>query len=152
MRAMKATVSVFALAVFLPVAAPSCFAGDNFGRYTITPTGDGFLRLDSATGALSSCSSKSGGWACESVADDVLELKQKIDSLTRETEELRDRLAKAEASLKAEGSGKEPLPASPAFQLPQVALDEMTDFVNEMVRRLQDMVRDLKQPEAEKSL
>ena len=36
--------------------------------------------------------------------------------------------------------------------LPQVALDEMTDFVNEMVRRLQDMVRDLKQPEAEKSL
>jgi uncharacterized coiled-coil protein SlyX len=110
------------------------------------------LRLDSATGAVSICSQKPGGWTCESVADDVLALKQEVDRLTRETEALRDRLAEAEASPKPSGAGKEPLPASPSIQIPGLAIDEINDFVAKMMRRLQDLVRDLESQQSERAL
>jgi hypothetical protein len=148
---MKARVTVLAVAVALLAAAPSAVADDVPGRYTITPTGDGFLRLDSATGAVSVCSPKSGGWACESAADDVLALKQEVDRLNREVDALRDKLAAAEASPKPADAANEPPPGHD-LELPRRALDEMTAIVDEMIRRLQDMVRDLKQPEPEKSL
>jgi len=131
----------FALALVLSAAASSSFAVEGPGRYTMTPAGDGFLRLDTATGAVSICRQKLDTWTCESVADDALALKQEVDRLTGENQELKDKLAKAEAR---EGQAG-PLPANPSTQFPTLALDEMTDFINKMIRRLQDLVRDLKQ-------
>jgi hypothetical protein len=131
----------FALALVLCAAASTSFAAEEPGRYTMTPAGDGFLRLDSATGAVSICRQKLDAWTCEGVADDALALKQEIDRLTGENQELKDKLAKAEAREAQAG----PLPANPSTQFPALALDEMTDFINKMIRRLQDLVRDLKQ-------
>jgi hypothetical protein len=88
----------FALVLTLSAAATPCFAGEEPGRCTVTPVGDSILRLDSATGAVSICGRKLGGWACESVADDALALKQENDRLTRENQELKDKLAKADAN------------------------------------------------------
>jgi hypothetical protein len=127
----------FALALVLSAAASPCFAAEEPGRYTMTPAGDGFLRLDSATGAVSICQQKLDAWTCEGVADDALALKQEIDRLTGENQELKDKLAKAEA--------REAQAANPSTQFPALALDKMTDFINEIIRRLQDLVRDLKQ-------
>jgi hypothetical protein len=132
---------IFALALVLSVAASACLAAEEPGRYTMTPAGDGFLRLDTATGAVSICRQKLDAWTCEGVADDALALKQEVDRLTGENQELKDTLAKAEAKEAQEG----PLPANPSTQFPALALDEMTDFINKMIRRLQDLVRDLKQ-------
>jgi hypothetical protein len=131
----------FALALVLCAAASTSFAAEEPGRYTMTPAGDGFLRLDSATGAVSICRQKLDAWTCEGVADNALALKQEIDRLTGENQELKDKLAKAEAREAQAG----PLPANPSTQFPALALDEMTDFINKMIRRLQDLVRDLKQ-------
>ena len=131
----------FTLALVLCAATSTCFAGEEPGRYTMTPAGDGFLRLDTATGAVSICRQKLDAWTCEGVADDALALKQEVDRLTGENQELKDKLAKAEAREAQAG----PLPANPSTQFPALALDEMTDFINKMIRRLQDLVRDLKQ-------
>lgn len=149
---MMARLALLTCILTLPTTVSVCLAGEEPGRYTITPAGDGFLRLDSATGAVSICDQKSGGWTCASVADDVSALKQEIDRLARETEELRDRLVKAEASLKATGRGKEPSPAGPSFYIPGLEVDQITDFVTKLIRHLQDMVRDFKQEEAERAL
>jgi hypothetical protein len=150
---MKASIAVLALALVSLAAVPCAYAEEVPGRYTITPTSDGFLRLDSATGAVSVCSRQSVGWACESASDDISALKQEVDRLNSEIEELRDKLAKAEASPKpAEAAKEPPPPPGPGLQPPRRALDEMTALVDQMIRRLQDMVRDLKQPEPEKSL
>jgi hypothetical protein len=138
----------FALALVLSAVASPCFAGEEPGRYTMTPAGDGFLRLDSATGAVSICRQKLDTWACENVADDSLALNQEIDRLTRENQELKGELAKAEAREADAG----PLPANPSTQFPRLALDEMTDFINKIIRRLQDLVHDLKQQEAGQAL
>ena len=131
----------FTLALVLCAATSTCFAGEEPGRYAMTPAGDGFLRLDTATGAVSICRQKLDAWSCEGVADDALALKQEVDGLTGENQELKDKLAKAEAREAQAG----PLPANPSTQFPALALDEMTDFINKMIRRLQDLVRDLKQ-------
>ena len=131
----------FTLALVLCAATSTCFAGEEPGRYAMTPAGDGFLRLDTATGAVSICRQKLDAWTCEGVAEDALALKQEVDRLTSENQELKDKLAKAEAREAQAG----PLPANPSTQFPALALDEMTDFINKMIRRLQDLVRDLKQ-------
>jgi hypothetical protein len=131
----------FTLALVLCAATSTCFAGEEPGRYAMTPAGDGFLRLDTATGAVSICRQKLDAWTCEGVADDALALKQEVDRLTGENQELKDKLAKAEAREAQAG----PLPANPSTQFPALTLDEMTDFINKMIRRLQDLVRDLKQ-------
>lgn len=140
----------FALALIVSVAASPCFAGEEPGRYTMTPVGDSVLRLDSATGAVSICGRKLGGWSCDSIVDDSLALKQEVDRLTRENQELKDKLAEADANEAEAGPSK--VPANPYAQFPGLALDEMTDFINEMIRRLQDMVRDLKQEEVGQAL
>jgi hypothetical protein len=140
----------FALALTVSVVASPCFAGEEPGRYTVTPVGDSVLRLDSATGAVSICGCKLGGWSCESVVDDSLALKQEVDRLTRENQELKDKFAEAHANEAEAGPSK--VPANPNAQFPGLALDEMTDFINKMIRRLQDMVRDLKQQEVGQAL
>ena len=61
----------FALALVLCAATSTCFAGEEPGRYAMTPAGDGFLRLDTATGAVSICRQKLDAWTCEGVADDT---------------------------------------------------------------------------------
>ena len=96
------------LALVLSAAASPCFAGEKPGRFTIAPAGEGFLRLDTATGSVSICRQKLDTWACESVDDDSLALKQEVDRLTRENQDLKDKLAKAEAR-QAEA---EPLPGA----------------------------------------
>ena len=141
------TIRLLALAFVLFAASP-CYAGEDPGRYTMTTVGDSVWRLDSATGAMSICGQKLDHWACESVVDDSLALKAEVDRLTSENRELKDKLAKAEEKEAEAG----PPPANPSTQFPGLALDEMTDFVNKMIRRLQDLVHDLKQQEAGQAL
>jgi hypothetical protein len=86
--------------------------------------------------------------ACESVDDDALALKAEVDRLSRENRELKDKLAKAEEKEAEAG----PLAAKPSTQFPGLALDEMNDFINKMIRSLQDLVRDLKRQEAGQAL
>ena len=133
---------------FVLFAASPCYAGEDPGRYIMTTVGDSVWRLDSATGAMSVCGQKLDHWACESVADDSLALKAEVDRLTRENGKLKDKLAKAEEKEAEAG----PLPANPSTQFPGLALDEMSDFVNKMIRSLQDLVRELKQQEAGQAL
>jgi hypothetical protein len=134
--------------LLLILAAPACLVGEEPGRYSLAPAGSDFLRLDSATGAVSVCRRKLGGWACEAIDDDLSALKQEIDRLSKETEELKQRLAKAEADLAA----TEPRPVGPSIQIPGVTLDEMNAWADKIMRRLQDMVRDLKQQDSERTL
>ena len=146
------TAKLIALAFVLSAAASTCFAAEAPGRYTMTTVEGSVWRLDSATGAMSVCGRKLDHWACESVADDAQALKEEVDRLARENQELRDKLAKAEEKEAEVAPGKEPAPRSPYAKFPDHALDEMTDFVNAMIRRLQEMVQDLKQDEPGQAL
>src|SRR5690606_28572039 len=73
---------------------PTVSQAERDGRYTMTPAPDGgFLRLDSRTGAVSSCRLADGSVQCRSGADERAALQAEIDRLAKENEDLRRKMA-----------------------------------------------------------
>ena len=102
------------------VAAQSGPDSEN-GRYSMTPTPEGVLRLDSRTGAVSTCSKDAAGWACYTVPDERAALDAEIGRLQAEVERLKAQLASADS-----GKVDEALPKSgaPKSGEPKVAEGE----------------------------
>jgi hypothetical protein len=64
------------------------------GRYTMSTTADGVIRLDTRTGAISTCNNSGGtGWACYTVPDERAAMDAEIGRLEAENEKLRAQLA-----------------------------------------------------------
>jgi hypothetical protein len=63
------------------------------GRYALAPVADGVVRLDTRTGAVSTCSDKGAGWACYTVPDERAALDAEIGRLQKDNEDLRTQLA-----------------------------------------------------------
>jgi hypothetical protein len=69
------------------------------GRYALSPTSDGVIRLDTRTGAVSTCSNGSAGWACYAVPDERAAFDAEIGRLQAENEKLRAELAAREPAI-----------------------------------------------------
>ncbi|MGN6461481.1 MAG: hypothetical protein ACTHLY_09750 [Pseudolabrys sp.] len=72
-------------------------------RYRFSPSGDGFVRLDSQTGEVSYCAPRTAGWACQPAADERAALEAEIA-----------RLADANVALKHELGMQQALPPPPS--------------------------------------
>lgn len=68
------------------------------GRFTLSPVAEGYLRLDTRTGAVSTCSNK-GGWACRLVPDERAALDTEIGRLQADNKKLKDALAQRETTV-----------------------------------------------------
>ncbi len=92
--ALRAIPLIFSALVvsFGPAAAQSAPDGEK-GRYTMTPTQDGVLRLDTRTGVVSTCNRNGAGWACYAVPDERLALDAEIGRLQAEVEKLKGQVA-----------------------------------------------------------
>ena len=90
------------------------------GRYALSPTTDGVIRLDTRTGAVSTCSNSSAGWACYSIPDERAALDAEIGRLQAENEKLKAELEKLKAQLAAaaptDGKIEEALPKSDSLK------------------------------------
>jgi predicted transcriptional regulator len=114
-------------------------AAEEAGRYTMTPSGDGFVRLDSRTGTVSLCRTEAGELTCKAAADDTARLQSEIERLSDENRALREELEAARTAA-AE--------AQPATGLPSDAeIDKAMTFVEKLVRRFKALVDDLNRPE-----
>jgi hypothetical protein len=131
------------------------------GRYALSPAGDGVLRLDTRTGAVSTCNNSGAGWACYTVPDEraamdteIGRLQADIVRLQAETERLKSQLAAREPTVS--GKIEEPLPKSDSLKPvePKAAeggrrieiplpsdrdMDRMMSFLERAWRRLIDM-------------
>jgi hypothetical protein len=89
-----------AMAILAAFAAPAAAQGETAavesGRYTMERSGDGFLRLDTRTGAVSFCGQKDGAWGCAPVSDDRQALAEEIQKLETENRLLRERVLELE--------------------------------------------------------
>jgi len=81
---------------------------DENGRYTLSATDNGYLRLDTRTGAVSICTRK--GWTCRVVPDERAALDQEIGHLQEQVDALKAQLARRDDTVK--GKIDEPLAKS----------------------------------------
>jgi hypothetical protein len=143
-------VAAACLAGFAPAGAAETPDTEN-GRYTLQPSGDGMIRLDTRTGAVSSCSSSAAGWACYAVPDERAALDTEIGRLQAENEKLKAQLASREQA-PAPGKIEDAMPKSD--KAPNVAdgqrkieiplpsdqdMDRVMSFLERAWRRLIDM-------------
>jgi hypothetical protein len=75
------------------------------GRFALSPVPEGFLRLDTRTGAVSTCSSARGSWVCRASPDERAALDTEIGRLQEENKKLREQLAQSDT-----GTGKTDAP------------------------------------------
>ena len=157
---LKLVVLAFCLAGTGHALAGALPETDN-GRYALSPTGDGVLRLDTRTGAISTCNNSGAGWACYAVPDEraamdaeIGRLQADIGRLQADNERLKADLASREPTVP--GKNEEVLPKSDSLKKsePKVAegerkieiplpsdrdMDRMMSFLERAWRRLIEM-------------
>jgi len=133
------------------IRLPSAAATDSEnGRYSMVPAGDAVLRLDSRTGAVSSCAKGPQGWSCSAVPDERAVVDGEVARLQAEVEKLKTQLAAAGRTEpvpdKAESdkmASDNPL-VKPKVALPSdQELDRMMTFVERAWRRLMGVAKRL---------
>jgi hypothetical protein len=88
-------------------AAPPLPDAEN-GRYALSPVADGVIRLDTRTGAVSTCGNTGNGWACYVAPDERAALDAEIGRLQDDNEKLKAQLAARDPVVP--GKIDEPLP------------------------------------------
>ena len=86
-------VPVLTLALAGPAAAQTIVRE---GRYAMVPVEDGFLRLDTGTGAVSRCTGEIGRLTCRILPDERLAYEAEIDRLVESIDELEGRVTALE--------------------------------------------------------
>jgi hypothetical protein len=136
-RTVIVTLAFAALAasafVAAPVLAQQADAEQN-GRYTMTPAPDGFLRLDTRTGAVSLCTLVAGAVQCRASADERGALDQEITRLSNENADLRKKLAAATDQAPSARLRN----ALPTDAEVNGALDQMEKFMRRMMRIMRE--------------
>jgi hypothetical protein len=105
-------------------AAAQSLSDEENGRYTLSPVADGVIRLDSRTGAVSTCSNAGAGWACYAVPDERAALDAEIGRLQAENEGFKAEVEKLRAELAAReptvtGKIDDPLPKTDSLRKPE---------------------------------
>ena len=122
-------------------------SGSPSARFTLQPSGDQFLRMDTQTGEMSVCQRRLEKWVCEEVADTAKAKDEEIARLTKENERLRARVATLQGDTpKNDADGKIELPT-------KEDLDKVMGFFEDVMKRFNEMVKRLDkqtQPETEK--
>lgn len=150
-------------AVGLLAPAATLAADEKPGRYTMSPTEGGFLKLDTETGAVSFCARKDGAFACEATPDGQAALKADNDKLRAENKILKDELRSMEETfgLSKPGEGKpgegpKVGEASPgerpggngSMKLPsEKDVDQAFDYVEKMMKKLRERLKRLEESE-----
>jgi len=84
------------------------------GRYALSPVADGVIRLDTRTGAVSTCNNSGAGWACYAVPDERAALDAEIGRLQSDNEKQKAHLAVREPTVT--GKIDEPLPKTDSLK------------------------------------
>src|SRR6202011_430875 len=113
--------TVFCLAGIGVADAQAMPDGEN-GRYALSPVTDGVIRLDTRTGAVSTCTNTGTGWACYAVPDERAALDAEIGRLQADNEKLKAQLAAREPVVT--GKIDEPLPKTDQLKKPEPRIAE----------------------------
>lgn len=133
-------------------ALPGLAAGEDAGRFMMSPTEGGMIRLDRQTGAMAFCSGSEGNWSCKDMPETESALKKRVDELEAEKraleaeKELRQGPPGGPAA-KAPEPGEPPLaeatPPPPPGDMPlpnERDVDKLFDYVEGMVKKFKERI------------
>ncbi|MBN8997671.1 MAG: hypothetical protein J0H63_15465 [Rhizobiales bacterium] len=125
-------------------AWPALAADEPAGRYSVLPSSDGFIRVDTATGAVSHCGKRDGAWYCDVLIEDRGLIERRLDALANEVAALGGRIDALTARLAAPAVPQPPPAATP---VPAPAAEAPATFPDALMHKLFVLVRQLKSPE-----
>ena len=128
--------TVFLIAVLCWVGtATAAFATDAPGRYTLTPSANGYIRLDTQTGQVSECTGTPGALICKSSADERAAMQAEIDRLQKQLDDQKTASA-------------EPAPAAgpaPEVNIPSDKdVDKAFNFMEKVVKRFKGLIQEMR--------
>lgn len=129
------------LALIMALGGPALAVEGAPGRYTMTAQGDGMLRLDTQTGAVSLCTGRAGHWVCRSVADDRLALENEIDRLSNENGALRAELAQRGIEVPPQVKSQRNAPGS--WRPSDKKVEEFMMFFEKIMRRFKQIAESM---------
>jgi hypothetical protein len=112
------------------------------GRYLLSASPSGFVRLDTITGATSHCRQQEGVWRCEPLLTGGDATNERLEALSREVTKLAAALAALNARVAALAPVDREVVVAPAIESPTVTRGR--GFAAQLVERFLDVVRALK--------
>lgn len=122
------------IACLTAAGLPAAGAQEQGSRFALSPTSDGYLLLDSASGAVSECKRDSAGYQCRLVPDERRALQDEIDRLSGENRDLRERLGR-QAEAAPESGARTPVP-------PDEEVDRALGVMEKFIRRFMSIMRE----------
>jgi hypothetical protein len=120
MNRLALPASSLVLLSLLNGAAAQSMPDNENGRYALSPVQDGIIRLDTRTGAVSTCSNSALGWACYAVPDERAAYDAEIGRLQTENDKSKAEIEKLKTELAsrppAEAKTDEALPKSDSLK------------------------------------
>ena len=113
-------------------AAPAL--AQDAGRYRLEKTDQGYVRMDTQTGAMSVCNERDGQLVCRVAADERAAFQDEIDRLQGTVKALDGRVTKLENSLSAKLESK--LPSEEDF-------NKTMSYMERFVRGFMGIVKDM---------
>jgi len=132
---------VIVMAIAGLTAAAAAAAGEEPpGRFALKPSADGFIRLDTRTGAASHCGRRDGVWRCEPFAEESAAVEARLARLEAEIAALRAAVAALTVRLDtAAVSAVEAAPVEAGSKS-----DQTPGFTERLMQRFFALVREMK--------
>ena len=124
--------------ILIPAALVSLVAASAWSeetdRYRLEKSANGYVRMDTQTGAMSICEERSGQLVCKMAADERAAYQDEIDRLDNSVKALDARVAKLENSLSARLESQ--LPSQEDF-------NKSLGYMQQFFRTFKDIVKDM---------
>ncbi|RWA82425.1 hypothetical protein [Mesorhizobium sp.] len=124
--------------ILIPAALCSLVAASAYSeetdRYRLEKSANGYVRMDTQTGAMSICEEHSGQLVCKMAADERAAFQDEIDRLQNSVKALDERVAKLENTPSARLESQ--LPSEEDF-------NKTMSYMERFFRRFMDIVKDM---------
>ena len=141
---MRALAVIVPSLVLVGIGTFGATAQERAGRYTMSPIDGGFVRLDTETGAMSTCNRRDTKWVCEPMGDEGQSMRSELDRLRAENRRL-----EALAGIPPQSEGLD-APTDKRLELPsEEDVDKAFDYVERLFRKFRDRIKQFEKEDGE---